>query len=215
MKLSIACLSAAFLALSSANSHAATIYTSQASFLSVVNAGTSFTNTFDVAINPANYSNGTFAYSITSPGGLFFGVNAPGNPSGTFVGVNVATDALTVTFTSGNVTAVGGNFFLNDVVYVPVFSELTVNLSDGTSDAFTPSSINDYRGYTVTGGLFITSLVIPGFTGQGNSNFANIDNFTVGQFVAPSGGVDAVPVPATALMGLLAVPALRLIRRRS
>jgi len=193
---------AVLLALAAPAFAATTTYTSSATFLAQVKAG-SYTETFTGLGNPpagaAPFSAGGFAYTISAPGDLY--------ASGDFLGTSLPDEALTITFTSGNVTAVGSNFFavnLSDV-FQPV--SLTLTLSDGTVTTFTPSSVLDsYRGFTSD--LTITSLTI---SGPGTSLYAGVDNLTVGVMVSN------VPEPGSwALMGLgLAGLGLAARRRRS
>jgi hypothetical protein len=176
-------LSATALALVSASSFAATtVYTSSASFLSDVAAG-SYTNTFDGLLSdpPTTFASGGFAYTISSPQGLY--------GSGDFLGVNQENEALTITFTSGNVKAVGANFFATDISDAFQAVSMTITLSDSTVVSFAPTSFSgSYRGFISD--LAITSLVI---SSSGESLYSGLDNLTVG----------AVPEPTTwALMAL-------------
>lgn len=114
--------------------HADVLYTTSASFMQNVSAG--FTNTFTgAATNPAaSYSSGGFAYTFSSPGGLY--------SNGNFLGVNLPNDVLTVSFTGTPVTAIGGNFFATNISDAFQSAAITALLSDGTSATFTPTSFN-------------------------------------------------------------------------
>ncbi len=190
-------LAAVALALLSASSLAVTTtYTSSAAFLAQVVPG-AYTESFDgLAIPPAGpvpFSGGAFSYSASATGDIYL--------SGTFIGTSLSEDALSFSFAGGNVTAVGANFFATNISddFQPV--SMTLTLSDGTVETFTPSSLLDsYRGFTST--VPITSLVI---SAPGAGLYAGLDNLTVG----------AVPEPASwALMGL-GVAGLLVARRRA
>lgn len=182
-------------ALSASASAQTTVYTTSASFLANVAPG-AYTETFNglPSAPPASFSGGGFAYTVSAPGDLY--------GSGEFLGTNLPDEALTVTFTSGNVTAVGGNFYASNIsdAFQPV--AITLTLSDSTTVTFTPTSVADsYRGFASS--LTITSLTIGS---PGVSLYAGMDNLTV--------GVSAVPEPASALLMALGVAALLVGRRR-
>lgn len=175
-----------------------TTYNSSASFMSNVAPG-SYTETFTSFDNsgsgPAAFSGNGFAYTLFAPSDIY--------ASGEFAGTNLPNEALTITFTSGNVTAVGGNFYATNISDVFQAVSITLGLSDGTTVAFTPASVFDsYRGFTSTVG--ITSLVM---SAPGISLYAGIDNLTV--------GVTAVPEPASWALMALGVAGLLVARRRS
>ena len=97
-------------------------------------------------------------------------------------------------FLSGNVTAVGGNFFSTDTDGDPDGGTITLNLSDGTHATIPTSSLSSFVGF-LSPGVFITNLqVVPGA-----DSYATVANFYVGGYAAPVG---SVPEPAT--FGLLA-----------
>lgn len=182
-------------ALSASSFAATTVYTSSASFLAQVGPG-AYTETFDglPTTPPDSFAGGAFAYTVSAPSGLY--------GSGEFLGTSQINEALTVSFTSGNVTAVGGNFYAVNIsdAFQPV--AITLTLSDSTSVSFTPTSVADsYRGFAST--LTITSLTI---AGPGVSLYSSLDNLTV--------GVSAVPEPASALLMALGAAGLLLAARR-
>lgn len=185
------------LAAASASSFAATtVYTSSASFLANVLPG-AYTENFDglPATPPSSYASGAFSYSLAAASGLY--------GSGTFIGTNQIDEALTINFTGGNISAIGGNFFATDLGDSLQSVAVTLTLSDGTSVTFTPTSLADsYRGFASTAA--ITSLT---FSAPGQSLYASLDNLTV--------GVSAVPEPASMLLMALGVAGLLAARRRA
>ena len=178
----------------------ATVFTDSASFLAQVQPGFYFNNFSSVgggATPSLSFNSGGFAYTVTAfgPGSqqLF---NDPG-----LVSTDSALDAIRITFTSGNVTAVGGNFFSSDINFNAIAASVTVALSDGQSVTFNSSSANDFRGFTST--QTITSLTIDALDAAAPA-WSTLDNLYVGQ---------AIPAPgAMALLGLGGLAAAR--RRR-
>lgn len=179
----------------------ATVYTDSASFLANVQPGVYFEDFAGVPAGEApslSFSDGTFSYDITAGfgGGTGTLFNDPG-----LISTNSAVDFLQIDFTSGNVTAVGGNMYATDIFFFPVVADMVITLSDGTVESFTSSSATDFRGFT--SGVVITSLTIEAVDGLAPA-WATLQNFYVGA---------AVPAPgALALLGLGGIAAGR--RRR-
>ena len=167
------------------------VYTSSAAFLSNVTSG-SYTESFDglPATPPTSFSSGAFSYTVSASGsGGLYG-------SGDFLGTSLPNESVTFNFTSGNVKAVGGNFFISNLSDVFQAFAVSLTLSDGTVVAFTPATFGaSFRGFVSD--TVITSLV---FAAPGISRYASIDNLTVGTTAVT---VPAIPEPTTwALMGL-------------
>ena len=131
-----------------------------------------------------------------------------------------ATDALSIVFSGAPVTAVGGNFFNTDVNGNFVSSNVTVNISNGSSVQInlTPTSINDFSGFTTSVGA-ITSLSIKSAsfipTGPSTQSYPSLDNFVVGAFSgAPQGGTVPEPGSLAQLAGFGIVGAGFVLKRR-
>lgn len=180
-------------ALSAPSFAATTVYTTSASFLAQVSPGAYFQNFNGLpAEAPDTFAGGAFGYTLVANGGVY--------GSGEFIGTSLPNESLTINFTTGNVTAVGGNFYAANLSDVFQAVSLTLTLSDATTITFTPSSVSDsFRGFTST--ALITSLTI---SGPGAGLYAGIDNLTVG----------AVPEPTSALLMALGAAGLLIARRR-
>jgi hypothetical protein len=104
------------------------------------------------------------------------------------------------------VKAFGANFFAVDLVDDLQSVLVTLTLSDGTVETFTPADLADsYRG-------FVSSVDIASFTiaGPGNSLYASLDNLTVG-----TTDRGTVPEPASLALVGLAAAGLFASRRRT
>ena len=130
-------------------------------------------------------------------------------------------DTLGLNFTSGNVTAVGGQFFSADFngILDPL-GLVQVVLNDGSTVTLPAAgnSPTNFEGFLITTpGLFITSLQITPYLLDGtelevNGNeSAAVSNLYVGAYQAPTNG-GTVPEPATFVLlgaGLIAGGLLR------
>ena len=161
---------------------AATVFTSSASFLSNVQPSPNsytedFTLEFGNASSGLEFSSNGFTYNLvaagTEPLDLY--------KSGDFIATVTGNEVLTVNFTSGNVTAVGGNFYLTNVAEQTVVASVTLTLSDSTTVSFSSATSAEYRGFVSTG-PFITSLVM---SAPGVDLYNSIDNLTVGARIIP------------------------------
>ena len=167
-----------------AQAQADTLYTDMPTFFATLK-GQSYTETFSSgtasSTAPVSFSLNGFSFTVTGAGGTFYDDGV--------IGADEVNASVTISFTSGNVLAVGGNFFETDVADAFVSATVTLTLNDGTTTTYTPTSESTYRGFTST--TPITSLT---FTAPADTNYATLDNLTVGT---------TVPEPSTwALLGL-------------
>lgn len=160
----------------------AQVFTSLSTFQTAIgNDPGAYTETFTGGAGNSvlqNFSGGSplMAYAVTAGGGT---------PSlyreGTFIGNNFSNATLTFTFTTSNVFAVGGNFFVSDINDAFVANaSVTLNFSDGSTDTFTPSGVADFRGYVSS--TAISSLVM---TAPGAGRFNTVDNLIVSSIPTP------------------------------
>lgn len=176
------------------------LFTDSGSFMAALAPG-SYSNAFDDSGSGAfpslSYSDGTFSYDITATG---LGSNQLFNDPG-IVSTDSALDGILISFTSGNVTAVGGNFYASDINFLPIVADVTLTLDDGTVETFSASSAADFRGFTSA--VAITSIFVDADDSLSNA-WSTVDNLTVGR---------AIPAPGSlAMLGLGGLVATR--RRR-
>lgn len=175
------------------------IVTDPGSFFAGINPGY-YTETFthiSVVEPSASFlsPDSVFGYTITAgdTNGIFY--------SGDFIGADFNNVSLTVTFTTGNVTAVGGNFFNTDKSNIFQATPLTVTLNDGTTTTYTPTGESEYRGFFSSVPILSLTYAAPADT----NNYSNIDNLTVGRAGAAPEPGSLLLIGVTALMPLAAV----------
>jgi len=176
----------------------ALIYTSQSAFQSVLASG-SYLETFEslgaggLGVGSMNFSGGTptFTYTITAVGDELWGLTDSGLPSGQAISTTTPDVNMVITFTSGNVTAVGGDFFLTDWDESRMAGTLRVTLNDGTYQDLNSyvSGTPDFVGFTTDISNPITSLTFNPVSGS----YASLDNLRVGA---------VVPEPVNVAMGI-------------
>ncbi len=207
MQPAVRLLCAAALSLASASAFTATSITdTPAAFLAQVAPGY-YTESFDGLASPPSgpvaFAAGGFAYTASAPGDIYLG--------GDFLGAAMDDVALTIDFTSGNVTALGANFFASDFFDGFQAASITLTLGDGTVEVFTPASAADsFRGFVSD--VAITTLVVraPAFLSTGFGDvvlYAGLDNLTVGV-------ATVVPEPTSGVLMALGLAGLLLARRR-
>jgi PEP-CTERM motif len=133
-----------------------------------------------------------------------------GATTGMVLSTNNAENAIVFTFTSGNVTAIGGYFFPTDFSGGLTSGAVSVTLSDGTVINLTSPGIGTFTGYA-SSGTVLTSRIIDAPDTAANQ-WSTVNDLYVG-----AESVGGVPEPATtALAGAGALLlALGLHRRRA
>jgi hypothetical protein len=152
-----------------------TVYTTQGDFMNQVAPGHYLEDFASVPngliTGPLNYSGNGFAYSIGD-----VGTGSPGLwGDGGRLSTNAAANAIVLTFTSGNVTAVGGNFWATDIDFNPISADVHIVLSDNTTVVFSASGPNEFRGFTSPMPLTSLSVSVPFSAG-----WPTLDNIVTG-----------------------------------
>lgn len=138
-----------------------------------------------------NFSSLGYSYSASATNGWLFGLYVPGSGTDRALSTNSSDDLLVFTFTSGNVTAVGGYFFPTDQDGNLISGSLVLTLDDGTVHTLVNGTPLSFVGFTTAPGQWITSLTVDA---QEAGRYSTVNDLYVGQ--------GAVPEPATG--GLLA-----------
>jgi hypothetical protein len=199
--------------LAGATGASAVDYTSEASFLGAINPSYYLNDFNDITGwqslgSSDNYSgdSGTFAYTVTAPTEGIWGVVPGGNGAVSTVDER---NPLTISFTSGNVTAIGGLFFLTDEAGNAIDGTVQIKLSDSTSQTFAAGS---FHGFVLPqGGPAITSLSFMSLTA---GDYPTLDHFYAGSSAPVPDG--PAPMIAAALLLPLGANALgRLFKKHA
>lgn len=135
-----------------------------------------------------------YTYNATATDDLVLGtVNGS-----TVLSTNVSDKALTLNFTAGAPTAVGGYFFNTDINFNVVNSVITVTAYPGASaQSVVTGSATNFFGWLDDSGTPFTSLVIVPGAGSPDA-FATVDDLVLGQ-AAPAAQVPG-PLPVLGLV---------------
>ncbi len=95
---------------------------------------------------------------------------------------NLAADAIRATFTGTPVYATGGWFFAGDISGNYINQAVTITLSDGTTDTFTPPNGTTFRGYIAAVPLTYINVEAPDSPAVA---WPTIDHFYMGPQLIP------------------------------
>ena len=144
--------------------------------------------------SPLNRTITGYTYNATATDDL-----VPGTVNGsTVLSTNTEDTALTLNFTAGAPTAVGGYFFNTDIDFNVLNSVITVTANPGASaQSVVTGSATNFFGWLDDSGTPFTSLVIVPGAGSPDA-FATVDDLVLGQ-AAPAAQVPG-PLPVLGLV---------------
>jgi opacity protein-like surface antigen len=182
---------AVLLALATQASAISIVYENEASFEGVIAPGYYLNDFNNITIRGdrgtfEDFAGKGFAYTMTAPENGLWGILQ--SPTNGAMSTGDSGDALIISFTSGNVTAVGGTFSLTDVDGKTVDGtvKVTVFLNNDTSETFEPFAAGSFRGFTSDGPMIISLS----FSSDTPATFPTLDNFYAGR--VPDGGTTLV-----------------------
>jgi hypothetical protein len=188
------------------------VYTDEAAFLANVQPGY-YKETFDSLSNPvpnpATFSLNGFSYDAAAAGGLYAVFPASDGALST----SNSDTSLILTFTSGNVTAVGGYFFPTDLLGQITPGIVTVALDNGTTQDVTTGALTSFLGFTTTVPITSLTISISANDLDPNNKWSTVNDLFVGTANSPT----AAPEPATlvlASIGLLGLAGYRYTRKK-
>lgn len=167
--------------------------------------------------SPINFSGGAFAYTASAPGD-FYAVQTPSGSGNQVLSTSFGDDPITLTFTSGNVTAVGGFFLVTDINGDIAAGSITLTFNDGTTVTLTNQTLGSFTGY-LSPGLPITSLTVFAVQpdGDGASIWPTVDDLIVGSMAengTPPNGDGVIPEPSTLWLLAGGIVAVAIGRRK-
>jgi hypothetical protein len=202
------------LALSVMTARATAIYTNQTAFLAATQPGY-YLETFNSlpqftqVPSPLSFSTNGFSYNATAPTAGFFNLGPSGD---TWLSTFHEFDPIIFNFTSNNVTAVGGFFFLTDLTGNVAGGTVTVTLNNGKMFSITDASSTSFIGFTTR--VPIQSLTVNPPPGGSTLVFATVNDFITGKTV-PETGSSALLL-GLGMVGLLGVGrAFRWVKQRT
>ena len=163
------------------------IVTDEAIFLNELQAGSYFNDFSSLTpdsfySSPQSFSGGGFSYEISAAGNLY-----SGNGLNNWIGANPPSEPTIVSFTSGNVTAVGLNVFSTDQSNNIDGGLITVTLGSGEFQFFGTTDLSTFVGFLSTDPITSVSIAP-------SISFSTLTNLHVGK---------VVPEPSSfALLGL-------------
>lgn len=189
--------------------------TAESDFIAAIQAGY-YLNDFttlkrETIPSPASFSGGSpgFSYDVSAVGDLW-GAPATGTqPYGRAIVANTADLNLVFTFTSGNVNAAGGYFFLTDVNDSLAAGKLTITATAGISGNWiinSPTATWPVRFFGIISDDPISSITLKTNT---TGAYSSATHFYAGTTTA------SAPEPSSLALCGLGVAGLALLRRRS
>ena len=188
-------------------------FTSEAAFLANVQTGyyledfnslPGYTNLG----SPVSFTGNGYSYDATNPDGLY---TTPPIAGDIALSVNFSGTAITITFTGGLVTAVGGNIYASDIDGNYTSGAITLLLDNGESITISDPSPTSFAGFITSSPIISLSIFPENF----NSGYwPTLDNLIVGQAT-----ISAVPEPSTTSLlivgaAVLVGPACAWVRRK-
>jgi len=157
---------------------AATVYTNETDFVNALGASETFLNDFNDLTDEEQY---VHALQYSSNGLAYYIASNPNLQIFSLIGAVTTTETnvvIVTAFTSSNVHALGGWFYLTDTYGNAADGSVTVNLNGNTAAVIASSTSGpSFWGY-ITGGLLLTNVTIQSDTAGG---FPILDHFYVSE----------------------------------